>query len=492
MVSRTSYRVPTPAPSGGWNTRDEVGNMPAKDAEILDNWLPDVNSLKPRKGYVQFTSGVGGGNVHTLAPFTTSTGVKKFIAAGGVSIYDISSGSPTVLATDLSPIPWDTVNFNNHMIFCNGGGVPKDYDGTTITDASFSLGAISAKFFAAHVFKNRVYYAATNELAFWYTELFASTGTITKFPLAGIAEKGGSVVAINSWTVDGGDGPDDFLAIFTSEGEVLVYQGTDPGTDFFIIGRFYIGRVIDNLAITQVYGRLFVVTDRDYIYLPDQLAVQGGGKDTKLSGAARDVTKAYSNNSGWRTFYSANEGLALVNVPTQSGESVQHVLNVKTGAATRFTGINARSWAEYNGDLYFGGVDGTVNKYSGTQDGTDAISCIALTAPSRVSRGSDGKVNAYRSRITSNGTVTLTTALKFDFERLGEKQTLAIEADQATVLPVDWPWTWPDTTLDTSRTEWFKAAGNGAFVQLFLQANIKNTEDSWFGNELIVEKGGVM
>jgi hypothetical protein len=160
--------VATPAPTGGWNTRDDVGNMPRKDAETLDNWVPDVNSVKPRKGYKQFASGVGTADVHTLATFVTSVGTNKFIAASGTSIYDISDGTATLLKTDLPPRAWDTVSFNNRLIFCNGG-VPQEYDGTTVSNASFSL-TISAKFFAAHVFKNRVYYAATDELAFWYTD----------------------------------------------------------------------------------------------------------------------------------------------------------------------------------------------------------------------------------------------------------------------------------------------------------------------------------
>jgi hypothetical protein len=465
--------------------------MPVKDAEVLDNWVPDINAVKPRKGYQQFASGVGTADVHTLATFVTSIGTNKFLAAGGTSIYDISSGTASLLKTDLPPRAWDTISFNNRLILCNGGGPPQEYDGTTVSNASFSQ-TISTKFFAAHVFKNRVYYAAADELAFWYTELFASTGTITKFPLAGIAERGGSVVAISSWTVDGGSGPDDFLAIFTSEGEVLVYQGTDPGTDFFIIGRFYIGRIVDHHAIAQIYGRLLVVTDRDYIYLPDQLATQGGGRDTKLSGAAQNAVRAYGNSSGWQTFYSANEGLAIINVPDSRTSSVQHVTNVKTGAACRFTGINARSWTEFGGDLYFGGVDGTVNRYTGTQDGSSAIKCIAVTAPSRLARAAEGLVTAYRSRITSNGTYTLTTALRFDFEELDVKQTQSILADQRFVLPLDWPFDWPDSTLDPSRTEWFKGTGRGTFVQLYHEASIKNTDDSWFGNEYIVERGGIL
>jgi len=489
--ARSSIRSPTPAPFGGWNTRDDVGNMPAEDAEVLDNWLPDVNSVKPRKGFTQFVSGVGTGDVHTLATYVTSTGSKKFLAAGGTSIYEITSGTAVSLATDLTPRPWDTISFNERVVFVNGGGKNLEYDGSTISEANFSLAAANG-FFAAHVFKNRVFYASNNQLAFWYTELFASTGTITKFPLAGIAERGGAVVALNSWTVDGGSGPEDFFAIFTSEGEVLVYQGADPGADFFIIGRFYVSPIVDNRAMTQIYGKLFIVTERDYVYLPDQLQVQGGGRDTKLSGAARDAVKSFRNNTGWQVYYSANEGLLLVNVPTKSGESVQHVTNVKTGAATRFTNMNARSWGEFNGDLYFGGVDGTVNKYTGTQDGTAEIPCVALTAPSRLQSNDEKLVTAYRPRMTSNGTLVVTTALKFDFTSLGSKQTNTMQADQTTVLPQDWPWTWPDTTIDFSRTEWFRGYDRGTFVQLFLRANIKNTDVSWFGNEFIAEPGGIL
>jgi hypothetical protein len=94
--ARTSNRSPTPPPIGGWNTRDEVGNMPPQDAEVLDNWLPDVNSVKPRRGYTQFASGIGTGDVHTLATYVSSTGEKKFLAAGGTSIYDITSNHRSI------------------------------------------------------------------------------------------------------------------------------------------------------------------------------------------------------------------------------------------------------------------------------------------------------------------------------------------------------------------------------------------------------------
>ena len=486
---RQSYRASTRAPIGGWNTRDDLANMPQDDAEIFDNWLPDTNTVTVRKGYAQHCASIGSGNVDTLSTFVSTTGTKKFLACGGGGVYDITSGTASSLGTGFSNDRWDTASFNNHLIFVNGADQPQDYDGASLSVASFSGGPTPSSIFAAHVFKNRVLYAASNQLAFWYTSLFASTGALTKFPLAGIAERGGSVVSISSWTVDGGSGPDDFLAIFTSEGEVLVYQGTDPGSDFAIVGRFYVGPVISNHVVDKIYGKLFVVTNRDYIYLPDQFLVQGGGRDSKLSGAARDALAAYSNLTGWQVRYSPSEGLMIVNVPTGESTSVQHVVNVKTGAATRFTGLNARVWGEFDGALYFGGNDGTVNKYTGTSDGGSPITCIARTAPSSLRTNSEKQVVAYRNRLKSNGTVTTGSGLAYDFGKNAFAQSLTVAAPSGSVLPADWPFDW--SSKDTTREEWQRGAGRGTYVQMYLQAST-TVDMSWLGTDYITEPGGIL
>jgi len=487
---RSSYRGSTPAPIGGWNTRDDLANMPRADAAVFDNWLPDTNAVRLRKGYQQFCTGVGSGNVETLQSHVTTSGTDKLLACGGGRIYDITSGSATSLATGFASNRWDTVDFNRGVVFCNGADQPQIYDGSTVSAASFVGGDISHdRFFSVHVFKNRVYYAAKDELAFWYTELFASTGTVTKFPLTGIAERGGSVVSINSWTVDGGSGPDDFLAVFTSEGEVLVYQGSDPGDDFAIVGRFYVGPIVDNRAIAPIYGKLFVVTNRDYIYAPDQFITQGGGRDSKLSGAARDALALYSGFAGWQAHYSPNEGLMIVNVPTGESTSVQHVTNVRTGAATRFTNLNAMVFGEFNNKLYFGGTGGKVYRYSGTTDDGSAITAIAKTAPTILRSNSEKRVSAYRPRLISVGNVTAVSGLAYDFHPVAFKQSISLSATSGTVLPADWPFDW--ASEDTTREEWMRGAGRGTFVQLFLQ--VSSTVDvDWLGTDFISEPGGIL
>ena len=61
-----------------------------------------------------------------------------------------------------------------------------------------------------------------------------------------------------------------FVAIF-SEGDVVVYNGTDPGSNFFQIGTFKIGRPIGQRPVTQLGSDVAVITEDGYILLTEVL-----------------------------------------------------------------------------------------------------------------------------------------------------------------------------------------------------------------------------
>ena len=65
--------------------------------------------------------------------------------------------------------------------------------------------------------------------------------------------------------------------------------------------------------------------------------------------------------------------IALINIPiTASSRSDQYVMNILTGAWTRFIGWNALCFSLYNENLYFGGSDGKVYQtdYGQTDNGS--------------------------------------------------------------------------------------------------------------------------
>ena len=131
--------VSIPSPVKGWNTRDEFDAMDPLDAVQLDNWFPDAGGCVVRNGYQPYASGLGSVAVSTLATLNVN-GVNKFLAACGGKIWDISSsGTPgSALASGFTSDQWQTVGFLSKLFFVNGSDTAQIYDGTTISNASFT------------------------------------------------------------------------------------------------------------------------------------------------------------------------------------------------------------------------------------------------------------------------------------------------------------------------------------------------------------------
>ena len=57
-----------------------------------------------------------------------------------------------------------------------------------------------------------------------------------------------------NWSLDGGDGIDDYLVVVGSSGDVSVWQGTDPKSDFGTVGSWQIGDIPYGRRIGVEYG----------------------------------------------------------------------------------------------------------------------------------------------------------------------------------------------------------------------------------------------
>ena len=85
--NQTAQTVSLPAPVGGWNARDSIAAMPPFDAVIMDNWFPDTDYVKVRKGYTNHVLGITG-QVESLMQYSSGT-MRKLFAAATTSIYDV-------------------------------------------------------------------------------------------------------------------------------------------------------------------------------------------------------------------------------------------------------------------------------------------------------------------------------------------------------------------------------------------------------------------
>jgi len=428
LVQGTAANVASlPAPVGGWNARDSLANMEATDAVTLENWFPSVSSVNLRGGYTQFATGISG-QVETLMTYSSGSSNKLFAIANG-SIYNVTAGGAVgaAVVTGLTNSKWEYVNITtaggSFLVAVNGVDSALLYNGTTWSNPSIT-GVSSADFDNVTLFKNRLWFVQHNSLKAWYLPVNSIGGAAEAFDLTSIAKLGGSITSFGAWTIDAGYGVDDNLVFVTSNGEIIVYRGTDPSSasTWALIGVWQLGAPVGHRCILKWGGDILILS-LDGL-LPLAQALQSSRLDPrvalsdKIQGAITEVTSTYQNNFGWQILYYAKRNALFINVPIAVGQQQQFVMNTITKAWCNFTGWNANCWTIYNDEPYFGG-----NGFVGLAwddnyiDNTSSITANALQAFNYYgSRGVKKYFTRARPSLFTDGVPSTFVGMNVDFQ----------------------------------------------------------------------------
>ena len=427
--SPVSNSSSTPAPVRGWNAKDSLADMEEDWAITLENMFPNLTDVELRGGYASHSTGNGSGAVETLVEYSGPSTKKLLACAGGV-IYDASAaGGSTSIATGKSNARWQTVMFGtaggNFLYMVNGEDAPIYYNGSAFTTPTLSsVTATNIVDVIAH--QRRLFFAFNDSLIVGYLPVNSLAGTVATFDLGGLCEKGGKIQALASWTRDGGSGPDDIFVAITSEGEVILYSGNDPGTaaTWLLVGAsFSIGKPIGRRCV-EVVGTEVMVTTQDgaiplSTMLPiDRVGAAGKALSDNIQNAFIASARSYGTVFGWQSIHYPQGSYALFNVPKSATVSEQYVVNTQTGAWCKFTGQNAACWALFNGNLYFGATTGGVvyKADTGTSDNDANIEFTIKPAFNYFGRRGVNKLyNLCRPHFTSNGAPGVAIDLNIDF-----------------------------------------------------------------------------
>ncbi len=476
----TNTSVTLPSPTGGWNTRDAESQMPPEDAVVMDNAIPSVGKVVSRWGYASSATGASS-NVETLLSYEAGS-VDELISASGSVVYKGISGTLTSIGTGFSNARWEGVNFNGRLLMVNGSDTPQNFDGSTLSASTITgSGLTPADFDGVAVFKSFVFYWDSATQDFWYGAVNSYQGAFTKFPLSRVGQFGGNLVKIETWNVDGGDGVDDLAVFFMSSGDVIVYQGTDPGdaTAWAIVGVYRIGSAIDKRAITKLGSDIVIVTNGDFVLFSE--VFRKGGITTsrsKLSGAISSAALNYGNKFGWQVVNYPRGNLLIINVPIATNSIYhQYCVNTITGAATRFTGINARCWTVHKNVLYFGGNTIIYKADSGFKDGSAGIDMDVQQAYSTLGLPSVKTINTIDPVHRADGNVTVNVDLGYDFDRAILAQAISSEST-GTAWGSDWGSDWSPEAI--TRTRAYIAQGQGTYVSIRFKTNVLGQQISWF------------
>ena len=228
-------------------------------------------------------------------------------------------------------------------------------------------GVLEADFIGVCLYKGRAYYWYDEDDSLYYAQAGAYTGELQRFPLGAIAQKGGKIVLVDTWTQqDSGDGKDDFLVVVFSTGEILLYQGDDPETiGFFeMVGRYLTAEPLSIRGSAQYGSDLILMTKDGYIAL-STLVQQGRISDVPafsrlIHSAIVQRTLGRSSLFGWDCRLFPKQGLFVFNVPLSETTFEQHVMNTVTQRWCRFTDLNVNCLEVHNERLFGGTHDGRV------------------------------------------------------------------------------------------------------------------------------------
>lgn len=361
-----------PPPTGGWDERESLADMPENHAIKMENIFPTTDKVTVRRGRTQHATGMTG-NVETLLEYVPLSGTGKLFAANGGNIYDVSSTGAVgaAVVTGMTNDRWQYVNMGTaagqFLFMVNGADAPRNYSGSAWATTPAITGVTAANLIWCNIHQRRLWFGEVDSLSAWYLAVNSFGGAATEFSLAGVFKLGGHLMAMGTWTRDSGSGMDDVAAFITSEGEVAIYQGTDPAAaaTWSLIGVFRIGKPLGRRCFAKAGPDLLIATQDGLVPLAailstDRSQVEMVALSGQISKAVNDAVRDYKSNFGWEVVVYPKGPYLFLNVPTSTTVFHQYVFNTITGAPCKFTGQNAVCWGLLNDNIYFGGTDGIV------------------------------------------------------------------------------------------------------------------------------------
>lgn len=498
--------VSLPPPTAGWNTKDGLTDMPSDAAITLDNWFPETDRVTMRRGYSEWATGMSG-NVDSLLEYNPVSGTSELFAAAGGGIYDIT----TTGAVGSAVVSGQSNNQYQHvqmgtsggqfLLAFNGDDEPQIYNGSVWAGTGIT-GPTENNLIWCNIHQNRLWFGEKNSLKAWYLGPKAIAGAATEFDLSSLSYLGGYIMAMGTWTRDSGSGTDDVAVFLTSEGEAIIYNGTDPASasTWALVGVFRIGRPIGRRCMAKAGADLVLITQDGFVTVASILRTDRSQADqvalsSNINQVVNDAQRQYSTLFGWDVMVYPRAVMMIFNIPQSSSAFHQYVFNTITGAACRFTGVNARSWG-LKGDLpFFGGTDGKVYQFDdGESDNGNNIDADGVQAFSYF--GSKGTLKAFKSvRVVfqSNAAPNAAVEMNTDFniqpsatspsqsgEASGAKWGVAIWGEAL----------WGGSSQVYQR--WRGVRGSGFSGSVRVRIASKSSRPSWHSTDVLFKPGGIL
>lgn len=379
------------APIKGVDARTPIGGMNPLNCIYTYNLMPAEYGMLLRPGFQEHQIAITGGastGSRTIIPYTgdpnTTTDDRLFVCNNegiwDVTVYD---------ATPVLKVAFVTTTGNaGHGVFTNytdqaGASFILFADSvnglmvyTVSTDAwavanpaSYTGGLTTTAVRFVVVHKQRLWLIEDDNIG-WYLPIASMIGACTKFYFGTKFPHGGTLLALINWSVDGGDGLDDYLVAVGSGGDVIPYQGADPSTaesaaspaGWASRGTYYIGRLpIGRRFFSEYSGDMYLLSSYGIISMSDLLRgvnakdISADSMSFPIARLLREQLLLTSESLGWEIKFLPGEGQVTIASPVSvtTGQYVQYSMNLATQGWGFWRGVPMTSFTQWKENTYF-------------------------------------------------------------------------------------------------------------------------------------------
>jgi hypothetical protein len=338
-------------------------------AVVLDNWIIEENRITSRPGYSLSLAHPDGQPIESFVPYYGAPNKIAAATNGKVSLLDGTTVHGGFTSNDWSVTSFSNLSAVEYSVMVNGTDGVWSWDGTTmaaetVTAPPAETWINTSQFNVILAHMNRLWFADSDNLAVYYLPVQTKAGQVKVIPLNAVFKRGGHIVALATWTLDGGFGMEDQLVIFSSNGEAVVYRGLDPDTDFQLVGIYRFDSPMSKHSVVNWGGELYCLISTGLVPMSTLMRAeteQLGKTDQNVYSAFLEIANRRRDNAGWQVINNPNGGALICNMPLGGKNTYKQMVRFMPAPKwASWSNLPSRCWGWVNDRLFIGSDDGKV------------------------------------------------------------------------------------------------------------------------------------
>jgi hypothetical protein len=311
-----------------------------------------------------------------------------------------------------------------------------------------------------------------------------------------LCNKGGRLVSMCDWSLDAGQGMDDYAAFVTSEGQVVIYKGTDPASSatWSLVGVFDLGSPVGSNPFLKYAGDVLLICQDGVQPLSKALMSTRVNSKTalteKIMYKMSDSITNYGSFVGWQLELFPRENMLILNIPTSSTTFIQYVMNTISGAWSSFSSWNSYCYELFGDNLYFGGVNYVALAWNGPSDNGSQINFNAQQSYNYLGSHQYKKVNMIRPIVSTDGAPSLLIGVNADYDTTNPVGIVTLTPTTAS--------TWDNANWDfgvwggdlSIQKNWQTAFTLGYAISAHMTGATITCYMRWAATDILFEEGG--